>query len=542
MPQRYTKKVRVRWRPRLHCAASQLERHVRLICPRCRPLSHRLAFPLRPPRLQDASTALRHSESGMIDSVLVTTGNDGQKFVKMRVSNVVFLSSACHCSALCVPHRAACAPPAFASPPSPAVRLHCLTTTVVPLTAVPPAAFPSNHRRCGRCASPKWETSLRRGTGRRVPSASRTRRHGGGAGGAARLAPVVQALLALLAWACCQPFARRRQSSPMPTHPHADPTPPHTSAGGHALLGRGHLPRPHHQPARHPLPHDHRPHGGGADEQGGGVLLPRAHRRSVPAGCRQLRKRRQGGSSPKQRGPGQAGCHLPTPACARPLPPPARRWRRAWARRAMPRPSPLSRWTTSRRRCTGAAAGAQPCGARRGAHNTVYKAWHCSLQRSLSIARRQASPSAGPARVQHCSLPVLPAAAPVLLHCCCTGTAPSELPRLFMPPAGSHHAGAATRAAAGKSCTMATPGGSCRQAKGGGGGGGGGGGRGAERWLGCRTRHCSALAAGDCSHASAAAHRHHLPLLHCVAPVTPSPACVCRITLPVSSAYQHCLV
>ncbi|PRW61164.1 DNA-directed RNA polymerase II subunit RPB2 isoform B [Chlorella sorokiniana] len=37
---------------------------------------------------KDASTALRHSESGMIDSVLVTTGGDGQKFVKMRVRSI----------------------------------------------------------------------------------------------------------------------------------------------------------------------------------------------------------------------------------------------------------------------------------------------------------------------------------------------------------------------------------------------------------------------------------------------------------------------
>ncbi|KAL4856586.1 DNA-directed RNA polymerase II subunit RPB2 [Chlorella vulgaris] len=36
----------------------------------------------------DASTALRHSESGMIDSVLVTTGADGQRFVKMRVRSI----------------------------------------------------------------------------------------------------------------------------------------------------------------------------------------------------------------------------------------------------------------------------------------------------------------------------------------------------------------------------------------------------------------------------------------------------------------------
>lgn len=48
--------------------------------------------PARPPHPlppgQDASTALRHSESGMIDSVLVTTGSDGQRFVKMRVRSV----------------------------------------------------------------------------------------------------------------------------------------------------------------------------------------------------------------------------------------------------------------------------------------------------------------------------------------------------------------------------------------------------------------------------------------------------------------------
>ena len=37
---------------------------------------------------KDGSTSLRHSESGMIDSVLVTTGADGQRFVKMRVRAV----------------------------------------------------------------------------------------------------------------------------------------------------------------------------------------------------------------------------------------------------------------------------------------------------------------------------------------------------------------------------------------------------------------------------------------------------------------------
>lgn len=35
---------------------------------------------------KDCSSSLRHSESGMVDSVLVTTGADGQRFVKMRVS------------------------------------------------------------------------------------------------------------------------------------------------------------------------------------------------------------------------------------------------------------------------------------------------------------------------------------------------------------------------------------------------------------------------------------------------------------------------
>lgn len=37
---------------------------------------------------KDCSTTLRHSESGMVDSVLVTTGADGSRFVKMRVRSV----------------------------------------------------------------------------------------------------------------------------------------------------------------------------------------------------------------------------------------------------------------------------------------------------------------------------------------------------------------------------------------------------------------------------------------------------------------------
>ena len=43
-----------------------------------------------PQRFQrkDCSTSLRHSESGMVDSVLVTTGADGSRFVKMRVRSI----------------------------------------------------------------------------------------------------------------------------------------------------------------------------------------------------------------------------------------------------------------------------------------------------------------------------------------------------------------------------------------------------------------------------------------------------------------------
>ena len=37
---------------------------------------------------KDCSTSLRHSESGMVDSVLVTTGPDGTRFVKMRVRSI----------------------------------------------------------------------------------------------------------------------------------------------------------------------------------------------------------------------------------------------------------------------------------------------------------------------------------------------------------------------------------------------------------------------------------------------------------------------
>lgn len=54
-----------------------------------------------PAARQDASTALRHSESGMIDSVLVTTGADGQKFVKMRVSEGAMVGGELHTGRTC---------------------------------------------------------------------------------------------------------------------------------------------------------------------------------------------------------------------------------------------------------------------------------------------------------------------------------------------------------------------------------------------------------------------------------------------------------
>lgn len=46
-----------------------------------------------------------------------------------------------------------------------------------------------------------------------------------------------------------------------------------------------------------------------------------------------------------------AAANLAAPASSLPAPKPCR-WRPAWARRATPRPSPRSQWTTSRRRCT----------------------------------------------------------------------------------------------------------------------------------------------------------------------------------------------
>ena len=93
MPQRYNKKVPptslAAVAPASGTGSQLLGCAVPASC--CCALEHPLSnqpLPPTPTTLQDASTALRHSESGMIDSVLVTTGSDGQRFVKMRVGGM----------------------------------------------------------------------------------------------------------------------------------------------------------------------------------------------------------------------------------------------------------------------------------------------------------------------------------------------------------------------------------------------------------------------------------------------------------------------
>ena len=78
--------------------------------------------------------------------------------------------------------------------------------------------------------------------------------------------------------------------------------------------------------------------------------------------------------------------------------PPAPRWRRAWARRATPRPSPRSQWTTFRRRCTGRGGiGIVAC---RGGGGGGFG--------SLALARARPSPAALPYALRGCPWPGAP--------------------------------------------------------------------------------------------------------------------------------------
>ena len=143
---------------------------------------------------RDASVCLRHSEAGVVDAVLLTTNAEGQRFVKMRVRSIR------------VPQvgggrrrggaRARRPTPPFSLPPPlPGRRQVCV------------AARPEGHDR--HHLHPGGEAGRR------------------GAGGTDKNAK-----------------------------PRPDPRPRSPTAGGHAVDSRRHRARPHHQPARHPLPDD----------------------------------------------------------------------------------------------------------------------------------------------------------------------------------------------------------------------------------------------------------------------------------------------
>ena len=147
---------------------------------------------------RDASVCLRHSEAGVVDAVLLTTNAEGQRFVKMRVRSIRVpqVGGGRRRGGARARARARRPTPPFSLPPPlPGRRQVCV------------AARPEGHDR--HHLHPGGEAGRR------------------GAGGTDKNAK-----------------------------PRPDPRPRSPTAGGHAVDSRRHRARPHHQPARHPLPDD----------------------------------------------------------------------------------------------------------------------------------------------------------------------------------------------------------------------------------------------------------------------------------------------